>query len=40
MEKKKKKKPWSLKMIEIPLKPETFLGILAYFKDFESILVI
>ena len=38
--KKKKKKPQSLKMIEIPSKHETFLGILAFFRDFESILVV
>ena len=37
---KKKKKPQSLKMIEIPSKLETFLGILAFFRDFESILVV
>ena len=36
----KKKKTQSLKMIEIPSKLETFLGILAFFRDFESILVV
>ena len=40
LQKKKKKKPQSLKMIEIPSKLETFLGILAFFRDFESILVV